>query len=748
MNRAIRVSHWCFPNMILSGGGLTLRAWESSGGGSHNKEEEELWRPSVYLGIEPHGKVVIVAHRSEMGTGIRTALPMVVADELNADWQMVRVEQAMGDAKYGSQDTDGSRSIRDFYEIMRQAGATARLMLERAAAAKWNVPLEECQARKHQVVHIPSERSLGYGELTKLASRQPIPKVEELRFKTPEEYRYMGKGVPIVDIADICTGKAVYGADVRMTDMVFASIERPPTLGAEAKNYDDTETLKVKGVKQTIVLDSAKPPYGFQALGGVAVIADNPWAAMKGRKKLDIEWKPGLNTDFESETYRKSLFETARKPQKIVRNIGDVEAEFSKATEIHEAEYYVPLLSHAPMEPPVAVADYRNGKVAIRAATQNPQGVQDAVAAALDIPSEDVSCQVTLLGGGFGRKSKPDYIVEASILSKKLKKPVQVTWTREDDIRFDYYNAVAGMYMKACLGVDGKPTAWLQRSVFPAILSLFDTSKVYGDGMHLGQGWVDIPFDIPNLRVENGPAKAPIRIGWLRSVANIYHAFAVQSFIDELAAVAERDPIEYFLDVLGPPRTIDFEAEKTTNVNYGKPLHDYPWETGRLRHVIEVVAEKSGWANKKKESGSALGFAAHRSFLSYVAAVVEVRLDDQGRISIPRVDVALDAGRVVHPDLVRAQFEGAAVFATSIALMGEITAVNGEIQQSNYDDYPVARIHEAPFETHVHIESSDRLPTGAGEPGVPPIAPAICNALFAITGKRIRHLPIKNTKIV
>ena len=431
-----------------------------------------------------------------------------------------------------------------------------------------------------------------------------------------------------------------------------------------------------------------------------------------------------------------------------MRDVGDAEAVFRSAERIHEAEYSVPFLSHAPMEPPAAVADYRNGKVTIHAATQNPQGVQDAVAAALGIPKESVACHVTLLGGGFGRKSKPDFIVEASILSKKINKPVQVTWTREDDIRFDYFNASAGMYIKAALNANGKPTAWLQRSVFPPITSLFDTDAIYGDNMHLAQGWVDIPFDIPNLRVENGPAKAPVRIGWMRSVANIYHAFAIQSFIHELAFAVNRDPVEYFLDVLGSPRTIDFEGEKTTNVNYGKPLDEYPWETGRLRRVVEEVAGRSGWANRRKESGRALGFAAHRSFLSYVAAVVDVRIDDHGRIRIPRVDVAVDVGRVVHPDLVRAQFEGAAVFATSIALMGEITAVNGKVQQSNYDDYPVARIREAPFETHVHILPSDRLPTGAGEPGVPPIAPAICNALFTITGKRIRRLPVKNNSIV
>jgi isoquinoline 1-oxidoreductase beta subunit len=273
-------------------------------------------------------------------------------------------------------------------------------------------------------------------------------------------------------------------------------------------------------------------------------------------------------------------------------------------------------------------------------------------------------------------------------------------------------------------------------------------NAVYADPAHLGQGWVDVPFDVPNLRVENGPAKAHVRIGWLRSVANIYHAFAIQSFIDELAALSGRDRIEYFLEVLGQPRTIDFTAEGTTNANYGKPLDQYPWETGRLRRVIEVVAEKSGWANRKPEKGRALGFAAHRSFLSYVAAVVDVAVDDQGRISIPRVDVAVDAGRVVHPERVQSQFEGAAVFGVSLALMGEITAVQGRIQQSNFNDYPVARISEAPKKTNVYIVPSDGLPAGVGEPGVPPIAPALCNALFTITGKRIRHLPIKNTKLM
>lgn len=706
------------------------------------------WYPAVYLGIEPNGTVIIVAHRSEMGTGIRTVLPMVAADELEADWKQVRIEQAIGDPKYGDQNTDGSKSIRDFYSALRQAGATARLMLERAAAAKWGVPASQCRANNHRIVDAASARSLGFGDLAKLAAEQPVPGPDELHLKSPAEFRYIGHEVPIVDLDDICTGKALYGTDAGMPGMLHASIRRPPVLGGKLISYDDKEARKVKGVKQIVVIEAAKPPYGFQALGGVAVLADSSWAAMQGRGKLKVAWEAGENGNYESEAFRKSLLATARKPQKVVRKIGDVDAVFAAAAKIHEAEYYVPHLAHAPMEPPAAVAEYKNGKVTAWAATQNPQAVQDAVAKAVGIDSKDVTCHVTLLGGAFGRKSKPDYVVEAAILSKKVGRPVQVAWSREDDIHFDYFHTCAAMYLKAATDRKGRPTAWLQRSVFPPIASTFDAEQRYGGDGELAQGWVDVPFDIPNLRAENGPAKNHVRIGWLRSVANIYHAFAVQSFIDELAAAAGRDRIEYFLDLLGKPRIIDFAAEGTKNANYGKSLKDYPWDTGRLRHVVELVAERSGWAGKKPSKGRALGFAAHRSFLSYIAAVVEVEVDDQGQVRIPRVDIAVDVGRVVHPERVRAQFEGAAVFAASIALMGEITTAKGEIQQSNFDDYPVARIHEAPIETHVHLVPSDEPPTGVGEPGVPPVVPAICNALFAATGKRIRRLPINKTKLV
>ncbi len=744
MNRIERVSRRAFLGGIFSAGAMVLAARVlpvEALTGMAGDASNAAWHPSVYLGIETDGTVIIVAHRSEMGTGIRSVLPTVVAEELDADWKRVKVEQAIGDAKYGSQNTDGSCSIRDFYDAMREAGASARLMLERAAAAKWGVPATECKAQNHQVTHAASNRKLGYGELAKLASEQTVPKREELQFKSPSEYRYIGKDVPIVDLEDLCSGKGVFGIDAQMPGMVYASIERPPVLGGKLKSYDDKEALSVPGVRQTVVIEGFTPPHGFKPLGGVAVIADNTWAAMRGREKLKLEWEAGEHASYDSVAYKQQLMETVRKPQKVVRNIGDVDAEFAKGGKTHEAEYYVPHISHAPMEPPAAVVEFKDGKAMIYAATQNPQAVQDTVAAALGIDKKNVECHVTLLGGGFGRKSKPDYVAEAALLSKAASKPVKVTWTREDDIRFDYYHTVSAMYMKASLDDKGRPTAWLQRCAFPSLGSTFSPAARSASGGELGMGWTDVPFDIANHRAENGPAEHHVRIGWLRSVANIQHAFAVHSFVDELAHLAKRDPVEYLLDVLGSARKIEIQQR-------GRLAAKYPLETGRLRNVIELVAERSGWAKKKPAKGRALGIAAHRSFLAYVAAVVEVEVDSNGKIRIPRVDFAVDTGRVINPDRVKAQFEGAAVFGASIALMGEITAAKGEIEQSNFHDYPVARINEAPIETHVHLVESDAPPAGVGEPGVPPISPAICNAIFAATGKRIRELPIRKHKLV
>jgi len=743
MSEIRRVSRRGFLGSMMSAGALVLGSRVLSDDLLGATADQAAWKPSVYLGLEPDGAVIIVAHRSEMGTGIRSVLPMCAADELEADWKRVRVEQAIGDKKFGDQNTDGSCSIRDFIDTVRKQGATARLMLERAAAGKWGVPADECKAQLHFVVH-KSGKKLGFGELVPLALKEAVPKTEDVRLKQPSEFRYIGKDMPTIDRDDLCTGKGKFGFDAKMPGMLYASIERPPVLGAKLRSVDDSAARQVKGVVDVVTIEGFKPPtHGFFQLGGVAVLADNTWTAMQARKKLKIEWDLGPNAAHESGAYKKALQETARKPQKAVRTVGDVDAAFTKASKLHEAEYYVPLLAHAPMEPPAAVAEFKDGKVVAYAATQNPQAAQDTVAAALGIKPEDVTCHVTLLGGGFGRKSKPDYIAEAALISKKVGKPVKVVWSREDDLRHDFYHSVAAMYMKAATDTSGRPTAWLQRSVFPTIASTFDSRAEYAAPFEMGMGWSNVPFNIPNHRAENGPAKNHVRIGWLRSVSNIYHAFAVQSFIDELAASANRDRVEYLLETLGEARVYNMTPEGMKIAATGDKLDRFPLDVGRLRNVIQLAAEKSGWAKKKPQKGRALGIAAHWSFYSYVAAVVEVEIDAKNQLRIPRVDMAVDSGMIINPDRVRAQYEGAAVFGTSIAMMGEITAADGKIVQSNFHNYPVARIHESPKETFVHIVSSKEAPAGVGEPGVPPMAPAICNAIYAATGKRIRELPIR-----
>jgi isoquinoline 1-oxidoreductase beta subunit len=615
-------------------------------------------------------------------------------------------------------------------------------MLVRAAAQQWGVPATECSTELHHVIHKASGKKAGYGELAGAAAKLDVPKKEELKLKPRSQWRYIGKPAASYDLKDLCTGKAKYGQDTRMPGMLYASIQHPPVLGGTVKSLDDSGALAIKGVKQTATIDTFKPPVLFQALGGVAVLADNTWAAFQGKKKLKIEWATSSHSAFNSDPYKKELQETARKPGKVVREIGDVDGAFAKGGKIVEAEYYAPLLAHAPMEPPAALAVYRDGKVDAWAPTQSPVGARDAIAAAVGAKKEDVTVHVTLLGGAFGRKSFPDFAVEAAVLSKKTGKPVKVVWSREDDIQFDTYHSVSAMYMKAALGEDGKPTAWLQRTVFPPIGSTFDAKAVYSSADELGLGFSDLPFAIANQRSENGPATAHVRIGWLRSVANIYHAFGIQSFEDELAHEAGKDPVEYALRLLGPDRVIPKNELPKDYTNYGQDYAEYPIDTARFKRVVEIAAEKSGWGKKKQGNGYGMGLALHRSFLTYVASVVQIHMDDAGRVHVDQVDTALDAGTVVNPDMVRNQFEGAAVMGTSVAFYGAITATNGVIDQSNFDTYPMARMNTASREIRVHIVENDAPPGGVGEPGLPAFAPAVCNAIFAATGKRIRELPL------
>jgi isoquinoline 1-oxidoreductase beta subunit len=704
--------------------------------------------PLVFVSIAEDNTVTIVAHRSEMGQGVRTSLPMVVADEMGADWDKVKVVQAWGDEKrFGNQDTDGSRSTRHFFQPMRNVGAAARMMLESAAAAMWSVPVAEVAAQIHSVVHKPSGKTITFGELAATAAEQSVPEDKQLQFKSEKDFRYIGKqDNKLVDGADIMTGQAQYGMDVRLDDMVYAVVAHPPAYGDTLNSYDDSETLKVPGVIKVLTLESSPPPAAFNPLGGVVVVATNTWAAKQGRDKLKIDWKAGPNRSYDSDAFHKELEAAANsKGGKKIRGLGDAYKVLEQSENTLKADYYVPHLAQAPMEPPVATARIKDGVCEIWAPTQAPQASHDMVTKWLKFKPEQVRVNVTLLGGGFGRKSKPDYIVEAALVSKALDgQAVKLVWTREDDIQHSYYHTVSSDHLEAAFDDDGNTTAWLHRTVAPSISSTFDASSVHLQAFEIGMGVVNIPFSIPNITLEN-PAAAPhTRIGWFRSVANIPHAFAIQSFINEMAHKQSRDHKQVLLDLIGEPREIDPRTLKD-EWNYGESPELYPINTGRLRRVIETVTDKAGWG-RDMPKGSGLGLAAHYSFVTYVATVVEVAVSDDGEVSIPRIDVAVDCGPQVNPERIRSQIEGACIMGVSLAMLGEISFKDGVAVQDNFDGYQVTRMNEAPKEIHVHLipnEDYNAPLGGVGEPGTPPVAPALCNAIFAATGKRIRNLPVR-----
>jgi len=703
--------------------------------------------PLAFVAIGEDGTVTIVCHRSEMGQGVRTGMPMIVADELEADWKRVRVAQAPGDQKrFGNQDTDGSRSTRHFFEPMRRCGAAARTMLETAAAARWNVPVGDVEAQNHEVVHRPSGRRLGYGALAKDAAKLPVPSREKLRLKDPSRFRYIGKGeLKLIDSPDIVSGKAQYGIDTRLPGMLYAVVARPPVYRGKVAKYDAAETLKVPGVVRVVEIEPSPPPAGFNPLGGVAVIGRNTWAAIKGRQALKIEWNDGPNVEYDSTAFKATLEASARRPGKVVRKEGDVDGAMAKAARRLQAEYYLPHLAHATMEPPAATARIANGKCEAWGCVQSPQAARDLIAKRLGMSVEDVKVNVTLLGGGFGRKSKPDYMVEAAVLSKAMGgAPVKVTWTREDDLHNSYYHTVSVEHLEAGLDAQGKPVAWLHRTVAPTIMSTFNADEKNEAPFELGMTGVNIPFVIPNIRIENPEATAHTRIGWFRSVSNIPHVFAVQSFVGELAAATKRDPKDFLLELIGPARRIDPRTLGDT-WNHGEDPEQYTLDTGRLRRVVETAAREAGWG-KALPKGRGQGVAVAYSFVTYVAAVVEAAVNDKGELAIPRVDIAVDCGAQINPERVRAQIEGACVMGVSLATLGEISFKAGRVQQDNYNTYEVTRMAQAPREIRVHLIPGDfNAPLGGvGEPGVPPIAPALCNAIFAATGKRIRHLPIRD----
>jgi isoquinoline 1-oxidoreductase beta subunit len=724
-------------------GGLVIAVGPGGARRIEAAESAPSWAPHVYVGLSTDGTVTITCHRSEMGQGIRTTMPMIIADEMEADWSRCRVEQAVGDKKYGSQNTDGSTSIRDFLPAYREAGATVRALLEDAAAARWKVDASEVFARQHEVVHRPSGRTLAFGDLVATARTLPMPKPSRLRIKEPAERRWQGKGMPSIDLVPVTTGTATFGADVRLPGMKIAVIARPPVWGATLVSVDDSAALTVPGVERVVRIAPAPLPGAYLPLGGVAVIARNTWAALRGRDALKITWDAGANGAHESAAYRTSLEKSIRAPGAPGRTHGDAAKALASAKQTHVAEYHVPYLSHAQMEPLVALARIAEGKMEIWAPTQSPYDARATVAEYLGIDEADVTVHVTLLGGGFGRKSKPDFLCEAAFLAKVIGAPVRVQWSREDDMRNSYYHSVAAHRLEAALGEGGNVSAWLHRSAYPSISATFAKDALPTPD-ELSNGASDVPWDVPDMSVEVCAAPAHTRIGWYRSVNAIHHGFAIGSFVDELAHAAGMDPADFLLQLIGPDRTVDLYKNGRVGASEtydGAPWAEHPLETARVRAVVESVRRRSGWGDPLPR-GRGRGIAVHRSFLAYVAVVAEVEVLADGTVLLPRATVAVDTGFVVNPDRAASQMEGAVVMAMSNTLHSAITFGDGRVQQSNYSDYEVTRMRAAPHSVDVEILQSEGKSGGIGEPGVPPAGPAIANAIFAATGVRVRELPV------
>ena len=694
----------------------------------------EPFVPNLFLALEPDGTVHVTAHRSEMGQGIRTALAQVVADELDADWSRVVVDQAEGDVKYGDQNTDGSRSILLNYERLRDAGAAARLMLRQAAAQHWGVDLSEVEAANHQVTHAGSGQQLGYGDLAGIAAALPVP--EKPPRKSEAEHRYIGKDVVHVDAADIARGKGTYGADFEMPNMATAVIVRCPWLGGGVANIRNKPNT-APGLVAVEILDPS-PSAGpvFAPLGGVAVVADDTYTAMRIARGLDIEWTDSPNKTFASDALQAELREALAQPGSAVPDSekGDVDAVFGSEglTEV-SATYETPFLAHAPMEPPVAVADVSDGKCVVHGPFQDPQSARGLIAGYLGYEPENVTVTPTLLGGAFGRKSKPDFGLEAVELSKRLGRPIRVQWSREDDIRHDYFHASSAQYHRAAIDEQGHPQAWLERTAFPSITTVFDGGATMPAEWELEMGFSNLPYTVPNQRMEFAGLRPGVRVGWMRSVCNIFHAFSANVFADEMAAAAGRDPIEHRLAILPDGGILKVPGMQ--------PPEGHGLDVGRLRHVIERVRALSEWDRPRPE-GTGLGFAVHHSFRSYVATVLEASVVN-GAPKVSNAYVVLDCGTYVNSDTCVAQMEGAVVFGLSLALHGRIDMADGAVTQSNFHDYPLLRMSEAPATQVELVPAQGRLPAGVGEPGVPPVAPALVNALAAATGTRYRSLPIK-----
>ncbi len=697
----------------LLAGGLVIGFYLPGKGGralAADAPAKPVYPPNAFIRIGEDDSITIVVNKSEMGQGVYTSLPMMIAEELEADWSKIRVESAPVAAVYnhtgfGMQLTGGSSSVPSSWEQLRRVGASARTLLIQAAAHHLKVPVAECHAAQGQVIHAASGRSLPYGMLANAAASLPLP--ENVPLKSPKDFKLIGKPMKRLDTPEKTNGKAVFGLDVHIPGMLTVLIARSPVFGGRVKRFDDTEARKVAGVQGV-----------YQVPTGVAVAATGFWPALTARNLLEIEWDEGAGAKLSTPQMRAEYLELAKTPGTIARKEGDVIQGFKAAHKTISAEYEVPYLAHAAMEPLNVLVDLKADHCTIWTGTQSQTMDRAAAAQVAGLKPDQVEIHTTFLGGGFGRRANPrsDFVIEAVQVAKAISKPVKVVWTREDDMRGGYYRPMWADRIEAAIGKDGKPVAWKHTIVGQSIVAdtPFETFLTK-DGIDVTsvEGAATLPYRIPNLQVDLHSPRNQIPVQWWRSVGHSHTAFIVETMLDELARMAGQDPVAYRLQLLP--------------------------ENSRYRGVLQLVADKAGWGKQKLPAGHAYGVAVHQSFDSYVAEVAEVSLEN-GKIRVHRVVAAVDCGLVINPDGVRQQIESGIVYGLSAALHGQITLENGKVLQSNFNDYTPLRFSEMP-QVEIHIVPSDAAPTGIGEPGTPPIAPAVANAVFALTGKRLRRTP-------
>lgn len=695
------------------------------------------FEPNAWIKIEPDDTVTILVNHSEMGQGVLTALPMIIADEMEVDWSKVKsVHAPVGDVYKNPlmsiQMTAGSTSVRSSWDILRHAGASARQLFINAAAKTWNISPAECSAENSQIIHRAEGKKLRYGELINIAAKLPVP--EDVPLKQPNSFNLIGKSIPRLDMAVKTDGSAVFGVDVKLPGLLTATVVHAPVLGARLISFNGDEAMKIEGVKQVLAIES-----------GIAIVADTFWQAVKGAERVKAEWTEGHVDTADSETLRKRWSEMVEKEGKTVFDIGDVDEVFKTTQQVVEAIYELPYQAHATQEPMTCTVHVQEDRCDIWVPTQNQGGTHAAAVAISGLPPDKVHVNTTFVGGGLGRRVETDFVKEAVEISKNMGKPVKVIWTREEDTKNDVYRPASINKIKAVLDSSGRPIAWIHRLAgqdhflqaipnfaaaaipnwFPGFLKRGSISaagfigRKLGAGKGLLGGAGPLPYDIKNVRVEYHYENVKIPVGFWRSVANSSNGFVVECFIDELAAMAGKDPFQYRLELL-----------------VGNP---------RLLNVLKLTAEKSGW-NTKPPEGIFRGIASHVFHDTLIGMVAEISISKKQTIKVHRIVCGVDCGIVINPKIIKAQMESGIAFGLTATLKSSITLKKGKVEQSNFDDFELLRMDEMP-EVEVYIVASNESPTGIGEAGVPTVAPAVANAVFAATGKRARTIPIKLSEL-